>query len=206
MSASCPVEAGEPAAGPAERGGIDALIGRVKLRDERAALEMVEQLHPMIAPVVHANLPRRDEPADLMQEIYLKIFSRLEQFRGEMPFAHWARRIALNTCLDRLRRQHARPELRWSDLTLDEQAVIENSAAEQEPESGDTAGALSLIEKLLAQMPAGDAWLLRQIEIEGRTIADICAETGWNSGLTRVRTFRARRRLQAEFRKLEKAL
>ena len=41
---------------------------------------LVDRLHPLVAQVVRANLPRRDEPEDLMQEVFLKLFSRLDQF------------------------------------------------------------------------------------------------------------------------------
>lgn len=182
------------------------MLERVRARDEAAARELVELLHPMIAPVVQRNLPRREAPEDLLQDIYLRIFSRLGQFRGEMPFLHWARRIALNVCVDRLRRQKVRPELRWADLTEDEEAVLENTAGEVEPavaSDADASTARGLAERLLGSLSADDAWLLRQLELEGRSIAEVCAETGWNSGVTRVRAFRARRRLQAAFRRLE---
>src|SRR4051794_30801980 len=95
---------------------LASVLARVRENDEAAARELVERLDPLVAQVVHANLPRRDEPEDLMQEVFLKMFSRLGQFRGEVPLEHWVSRITLNTCLDHLRRQRARPELRMADL------------------------------------------------------------------------------------------
>lgn len=73
----------------------------------------------------------------------------------------------------------------------------------REPEDADRMTARSLVEKLLAQLPEPDAWLLRKVELEEQSLAEICDATGWNSGLTRVRLFRARRRLQAALRKIE---
>ncbi len=52
-----------------------------------------------------------------MPEGFLKMFSRLEQSRGEAAFERRVARIALNTCLERLCRQRVRPELRWANLT-----------------------------------------------------------------------------------------
>jgi RNA polymerase sigma-70 factor (ECF subfamily) len=179
------------------------LLARVREHDEAAARELVERLYPVVAQVVHSHLPRRDDPEDLMQEAFLKMFSRLEQFRGEVPFAHWVSRIALNTCLDRLRRQKVRPEFRWSDLSEDEQAVLHETEDTRPAEDADAPAARTLIEKLLAQLPADDAWLLRQVELEQLSLATVCAKTGWNAGAARVRLFRARRRLQKLFRKLE---
>ena len=181
-----------------------SLLRRVRERDEPAARELVERLYPMVAQVVHAHLPRRDEPEDLMQEVFLKMFSRLDQYRGDVPFEHWVARISLNTCLDRLRRQKVRPELRWADLTEQEQVVVETMTADTETADADAPQALALLNRLLEQLPEPDAWLLRQVELEEKSLKDVCAATGWNRGATRVRLFRARQRLTALFRKLEK--
>jgi RNA polymerase sigma factor (sigma-70 family) len=183
---------------------LASLLARVRAHDEPASRELVERLYPLVAQVVHAHLPRRDDPEDLMQEVFLKMFSRLDQYRGAVPFEHWVARISLNTCLDQLRRQKVRPELRWADLSENEQAVVETITAESEPTDADAPQALTLLNRLLEQLPEADAWLLRQIELEQKSLADVCAVAGWNHGAARVRLFRARRRLQALFRKLEK--
>ena len=180
------------------------LLARVRDHDEAASRELVERLYPLVAQVVRANLPRRDEPEDLMQEVFLKMFTKLEQFRGAVPFEHWVSRIALTTCLDHLRRQHVRPEWRWADLSEEEQFVLESVAAGAEPADADAPQALELLNRLLEQLPAADAWLLRQVELEQKTLTEVCTETGWNGGAARVRLFRARHRLQKMFRQLEK--
>ena len=180
------------------------LLERVRRRDELAARELVDQLYPVIAPVVHANLPRRDDANDLVQEVFLKVFSRLEQFRGDVPLAHWVRRIALTTCFDRLRRQRARPEFLWTDLAESEQAALEAIHAPNDAPEPDANDALALLNRLLERLPAKEAWLLRQVELQEKTMAEVCAETGWNYGAARVRLFRARLKLKAEFRKLER--
>lgn len=183
---------------------LESLLARVRERDEGAARELVELLYPMVAQVVHCHLPRRDDAEDLMQEVFLKMFSKLEQFRGEAPFEHWVSTMALRTCLDRLRRQRARPELRWSDLTEEEQLALESAVSEEDGSNADAPEALNLLNRLLEHLPPRDAWLLRQVELDQRPIAEVAAQAGWNGGATRVRLFRARLRLQALFRSLEK--
>ena len=182
------------------------LVERVRQRDEDAARTLAEQLYPVIAPVVHANLRRRGDAEDLMQEVMLKVFSRLDQFRGEVPLAHWARRIALTTCFDRLRRQKVRPEALWADLSDNERAALEAAHAPASAPEPDATDALELLSRLLDRLGAQESWLLRRVERENMSMADVCAETGWNPGLARVRLFRARMRLKAEFKKLERNL
>src|ERR1041385_4978867 len=80
---------------------LPALIARVQERDEAAARALVERLHPLVARIVRAHLPRGEDEADLRQEVFLKIFSRLESFRGDMPFEHWVSRVAVNRSEER---------------------------------------------------------------------------------------------------------
>ena len=81
--------------------------------------------------------------------------------------------------------------------------MLESVAASADPTDADAPQALELLNRLLDQLPATDAWLLRQVELEQKTLAEVCVETGWNGGAARVRLFRARHRLQKMFRQLE---
>jgi RNA polymerase sigma-70 factor (ECF subfamily) len=188
----------------AAKSGWDTLLPLVRAGDADAAETLVARLHPLVARIVQGHCPRRDEPADLVQDVFVKMFSRLEQFNGDAPFEHWVARLAHTTCLDALRRQRARPECRWSDLNEAEQALLESLAGETAPADADLGAAAALLEKLLSTLPPDDAWLLRQIEVEERPLAELCAERGWNAVAGRVRLFRARRRLTAAWKALEK--
>ncbi len=202
MNASIPA-AGDGTLNPIDATPLPVLLERVRAHDEIASRELIARLYPLVAQIVHANLPRRDEPEDLTQEVFMKMFSRLEQYRGDVPFERWVSRITLNTCLDRLRRQKVRPELRWADFSEEEQAIFAEVPDNREPTDADAGTARSLVEKLFAGLSPDDAFLLRRIELEQQSLAEVCAETGWNSGATRVRLFRARRRLQKLMRELE---
>ena len=94
------------------------LLPRVRTHDEAASRALVDMLYPLVAKVVQANLPRRDDPEDLMQEVFMKLFSRLDQYRGDAPFEHWVSRLAVTTCLDRLRRQRVRSRSSCARSTL----------------------------------------------------------------------------------------
>jgi RNA polymerase sigma-70 factor (ECF subfamily) len=189
-------------AGDADKSDFAALLDAVRGRDEAAARTLVERLHPIVAKVVQAHLPRREEPEDLYQEIYMKVFTKLDQFRGEAPFEHWVGRLARTTCFDRLRRQKVRPEWRWSDLSEHEQAVFARATAGVE-ESEAPSAALLLVERILERLPPRDAWLIRSVDLEERPFEDLCAEMNWRVATGRVRLFRARHRLKKAILELE---
>lgn len=180
---------------------IADLIARAQQRDEAAARALVERLGPLIAKVISAHSALRDEADDLAQDIFFKLFRSLHTWRGDGALEHWAARIARCACIDRLRRKKARPEQRIADLTPGELALLEAAQSIEPPPDDRAADAANLLEKLLALLPPLDAWLLRQVELAERTVADVAAEAGWNTGATHVRLFRARARLKRTFQK-----
>jgi len=182
---------------------VAACLERVRQRDESAARDLVSALYPLVAKLVHAHLPQRDDPEDLVQEVFMKMFARLEQFRGQVPFEHWVSRVAVSTCIDRLRAQKRRPAVRWSDLSEEEQVVIEKLASEEVPERGE-ALASDILQKLLAALAPAERMLIDLLELEQKSIAEVCALTGWNSGVVRIRAFRARRKLKMLYQQLER--
>ena len=180
-----------------------ACLERVRNRDEGAARLLVEHLEPLVAKLVQAHLPRSDEVEDLMQEVFLKLFSRLDQYRGAVPFEHWVSRLTVNTCIDRLRAQRRRPVCRWSDLTEEQQAALNNVATENPDSSGRDALAWEVLERLLASLAPAERLVIQMMDLEQKTIAEVGAVTSWNSAVVRIRAFRARQKLKALYQKIE---
>ena len=179
-------------------------LARVRLRDQVAARELVEHLYPLVIRIVRAHLPRRVPEEDLAQDIFLKMFTRLAQYQGNVPFTHWVSRIAVTTCIDQLRAQKRRPELRWADLSETEAEVLDNVLSDTSLEApGDALAARELIQKLLAQLKPQDQAVIRMLDLEQKSIAEISALTGWGQSMIKVRAFRARRKLQKLFQDLQ---
>lgn len=179
-------------------------LERVRRRDQAAARELVDHLYPQVFRIVRSRLPRRVAVEDLMQDVFLKMFSRLEQYEGKLPFTHWVSRIAVTTCIDQLRRQQRRPEFRMADLSENEALVINQVTADDNDRAPDDAfAARELVEKLFAQLKPQDQLVLRLLDLEQKTIIEISAFTGWSGSLVKVRAFRARRKLRELFQKLQ---
>ena len=74
---------------------VDGCLRRWKDGSEAAAEEIIEHLYPVISKIVRTHLPRRDDEKDLIQEILMKTFAKLHQFKGDAPLSHWVSRLAL---------------------------------------------------------------------------------------------------------------
>ena len=181
-----------------------ACLRRARARDESACRELVEHLYPVVIRIVRAHLPRRDAEEDLAQEIFMKMFSRLDQYREKVPLENWVSRIAVTTCYDRLRAQQRRPELRRGDLSEEESDRIDRVTAETNATDADAFAARELVERLLERLGPSDRLVITLLDLEQRSVAEISRMTGWNSSLIKVRAFRARRKLRKEWERLER--
>jgi RNA polymerase sigma-70 factor (ECF subfamily) len=180
-------------------------LQRVRQRDQSAARDLVDELYPLVIRIVRAHLPRQVAEEDLSQEIFMKMFTRLEQYQGAVPFSHWVSRIAVTTCIDHLRAQKRRPEFRWADLSEHEAEVLDAVLTNESDQAPDDAfAARELVNKLLGQLNPADRLVLQLLDLEQKTVAEIRALTGWNSSLIKVRAFRARRKLQKLFQELQR--
>jgi RNA polymerase sigma-70 factor (ECF subfamily) len=183
---------------------LTGCLARVRQRDQGAARQLVEHLYPLVSRIVRSHLPRRVAEEDLAQDIFLKMFTRLEQYQGNVPFPHWVSRIAVTTCIDQLRAQKRRPEFRWADLSENEAEVLSNVMTdERDLKPGDAFAARELVHKLLGQLKPADRLVIQLLDLEQKTVAEVGALTGWNQTLVKVRAFRARRKLQKLFQELQ---
>ena len=183
---------------------VAACLARVRQNDQGAARQLVEHLYPLVIRIVRSHLPRRVAEEDLAQDIFLKMFTRLEQYQGNVPFPHWVSRIAVTTCIDQLRAQKRRPEFRWADLSENEAEVLDHVLTdERDVTPGDALAARELVHKLLGQLKPADRLVIQLLDLDQKTIAEISALTGWNQTLVKVRAFRARRKLQKLFQELQ---
>jgi len=184
---------------------FDALLEGVRRGDQSAARGLVTALHPLVRKIARAHLPRRVDEEDLAQEIYLKVFSRLDQYRGVVPFPHWVSRIAVTTCIDQLRFQQRRPELRWADLSETEaevlDAVLTTENSGREP---DVLAAKELVGRLIEQLNPADRMVITLLDLEQKSVAEISRAMGLGQSLVKVRAFRARRKLRKLLEQLER--
>ena len=180
-----------------------ACIRMVRQGDEEAARALMHQLYPLVIKLVRAHLPRRTSEEDLVQTVFMKVFSRLEQFSGTVPLEHWVSRIAVNACLTQLQHERVRPELRWADLSEEEEHVAQALAATNAdlPASHHVASR-ELVDKLLARLNPEDRLVITLLYLEGRSVEEVREATGWSRPLVKVRAFRARQKLRKQLQTL----
>jgi RNA polymerase sigma-70 factor, ECF subfamily len=87
------------------------LIRRTLARDEAAVRAIMTANNRRLYRLARGILRNDAEAEDVVQETYVRAFTRLAEFRGDSRLATWLARIAINEALGRLRRSRAAAEL-----------------------------------------------------------------------------------------------
>ena len=173
-------------------------LARVREQDYPAARALVEHLWPLVIKIVRSHLPRRTGEEDLAQEVFVKIFTRLDQYEARKPFEHWVSRVAVTTCLDALRAEKRRPEWRMADLGEPEAEWLEYMTSDKSEEApADGLAARELMTKLLQMLSEDDRMVISLLDLEQKSVAEIGEVTGWGVSKVKVKAFRARNKLKA---------
>jgi len=181
----------------ADEGVSRELVAAVLQEDEAAARELVRSLYPLVAKLVRAHRPVRTADEDLCQMIFIKVLQKLPQFSGAVPLEHWVSRIAINTCLNQIQAEKARPELREADLSEEQAAVIQNLASTTEELAPDQSFASrQLVEHLMDALKPAERLVIDLLYLQQRSVAEIRHATGWSAALVKVRAFRARQKMK----------
>ena len=188
----------------ADESDARVLVERALQQDDDAARELVRQLYPLVLRMVRSHRPQRGAEEDLCQMIFIKIFQKLPQFSGKVPLEHWVSRIAINTCINQIRAEKARPELRHADLSEEQVSVITSLSATEDEASPDRAFvARDLVEHLLASLKPAERLVIDLLYLQQRSVAEVKEITGWSTAHVKVRAFRARQKLKERLAALE---
>ncbi len=134
----------------------------------------------------------------------MKVFANIERYRNEQPFPNWVARISLNTCYDQLRRQKIRAEVRFADLSEEDIGFVETIMLESpEPLAPARGDGSALVGKLLETLQPRERMLLQMLDLEKRSVREVCELTGWGASKVKVTAMRARRKLNQSLQRLE---
>ena len=130
---------------------------------------------------------------DLLQEAFVRVWQKLDSFRGESRFGTWLHRLSANVALSdrriRLKRVHR-------ETALDE-AVERTATGERDVRAGQQMD----LERAIAALPERARTVLVLYDIEGYSHAEIAAMTDMAVGSSKAQLHRARKLIREDLEK-----
>ncbi|MFO1451958.1 MAG: RNA polymerase sigma factor [Opitutaceae bacterium] len=174
-----------------------ACATRAQAGDMSALDELVSRHHAAITRLLWRFARSRADLDDLVQETFLRMVRGLPAWRPHLPFSHWLLRIATNTGRDYFRRRRVRD--RWQVPAGSSSGETDAPPPEAVDPGADPAAraAAEEVKQLLDHLSPDERALLTLHHLEGWGLADIARNYGWTLTATKLRAWRARRRLRA---------
>jgi RNA polymerase sigma factor (sigma-70 family) len=170
------------------------LIKSLKRADPKAQRQLYEKYAARMLGVCMRYVGDQMTAEDILVEGFMKVFDKIEQFKGEGSFEGWIRRIMVNESLGYLRQRKQYVE----DTSLDETHGVADSniLADQFLEVGEM---IQMIETL----PMGYRTVFNLYAIEGYAHAEIAEMLGVTESTSKSQLHRARALLQQLVRNWE---
>jgi len=152
---------------------------------------LYHQFKPRVYRLCMGFVNDRDIAADLLQEIFLKVWENLPRFRNEASHSTWIYRIATNTCLRHLERDSRMPRGPVPDLP-------------DASDSAETEQRIAHLYRSISALEESDRLLISMV-LENMPYPEIAAIIGISEGNLRVKIHRAKQRLSTIFAQHEHA-
>jgi RNA polymerase sigma-70 factor (ECF subfamily) len=169
------------------------MISRCQQGDQKALKEIFEKYHKKVYRIAYGVVRQREEALDVVQEVFIKLFRSIKNFKGRSHFYTYLYRMVMNTAID-----HKRKAAKQFMSSLDEEGSFEPS---DEPERGP--------EKLLLQkeleervklamdkLPAEQKAALIFRDVEGLSYQEMAEAMGCSIGTVMSRLHYGRKRMQ----------
>lgn len=157
---------------------------------------MYEEFAPQLFAVCVRYCKDRTEAEDLLHEGFIKIFEKIEQYRGEGVIGAWLRRIMVNTVIDELRN---RQKITYID---DTERVFGNYADDIEVEQDDEKDFydvdINQVFELVKQMPEKYKMVFNLYVVEKYSHEKIASKLGISTGTSKSNLSRARKWLKGK--------
>ena len=175
-----------------------ALVLGLKNGEENAYRVLVRQYQERLFRIAYRMTLDREESLEIVQEVFLKVYTHIHTFKGDSTLYFWLKRITINQGLNWIRRWKRR--FRWQHRPL------EGEDGEHNLEPGtDGNGPEALYEKKelekhlmqgLRNLPEDARTVFVLKELEGLSYDDIAALLKIKKGTVSSRLFYARQRLK----------
>lgn len=176
------------------------LVERSKGGDITAFEELVVVYQKQIYNLSYRMMGNEEDACDMTQEAFLKAFKSIGRFNSKSTFGTWVYRIAVNTCIDELRKRkkvkfypivhNDSPEGDGSKLIVDADDLPEEQMVRRETREQ--------VQRAIDNLPKEHKVIIVLREIQGKTYKEIANVLGLNIGTVKSRISRARQSLKEE--------
>lgn len=160
---------------------LDELIEKCKKQDARAQGELYKQYSRVLFAICLRYSPNYTEAEDNLQDAFITIFRKVEQYKGKGSFEGWIKRITVNTVLQKYRTQRS--------FEIVDEGQIEDNATEEVESDGIP---LDYLLRIVQELPDRYRLVFTMYVMDGYQHKEIAKMLGISDGTSKSNLARAR--------------
>lgn len=163
------------------------LVEQCKTNDRKAQLKLYKQYCDGMFCVAMRFLKNPDDAEDVVQESFIKAFQRIGQFKGEVTFGAWLKRIVVNRSIDFLKSKHQKTEELnegYLHLAEDEDWTVEDGIS------------IEQVKMAIEELPDKYKYVVKLFLLEGYDHTEIAQILEISDTASRTRLLRGKARLK----------
>jgi len=166
-------------------------ISKVLEGNRNAYAYLVDKYKTMVYSLALRLVKDREEAEEISQDAFVKAYQSLASFKGKAKFSSWLYRIVYNTAISKLRQQPA------GRVSLDESNITDNlyTESKQNYETLSAGERKKYLEKALDSLDRDEKMFIILYYYEERDLDDIASIAGLTKTNTKVKLFRARKKM-----------
>lgn len=171
------------------------LVEQCRAQNPRAQTALYTQYCDGMFVVASRYLKDTAEAEDAMQVAFIKAFKKIDQFKGDVSFGAWLKRIVINTCLDALKKKKIYfEEINEQTLSVEQQ--------EDESWSVDNHITKQLIDQAIAKLSPNYKSVVQLFLLEGYDHQEIAEVLDITQSASRTKLHRGKIQLQQHLKQL----
>jgi RNA polymerase sigma factor (sigma-70 family) len=171
------------------------LVARALVGEDVAFEKLIGRHKRWAHRFIRRYVGNAEDAYDLLQDTFFSAWLALASYQQDRPFDFWLRRIALNKCRDRARREKVRQVLRYVTIHGEAQELPESRAGPEVQVAAEQG--LEQLERAIARLPRGLKEPLLLTTLEGLSHQQAGELLGLNAKAVEMRIYRARTQLNA---------
>jgi RNA polymerase sigma-70 factor (ECF subfamily) len=172
------------------------LVARFQAGDKDVLSEFLKRYNSRIYRLAYGILRNPQDAEEVIQEVFLRLFQKLDSFKGESSFSSWLYRVAINTTYMKLREKKGADMLPLEIVGkfLDEQAEKQGSADWMSRPDDEllTEESLKLISDAIEQLPDDFKTVLILRDVDCLSTEEVGQLLGLSPPAVKSRLHRAR--------------
>jgi RNA polymerase sigma-70 factor (ECF subfamily) len=175
------------------------IIRQVVDGDVNAFEVLLDKYENFILTIIKKHVPH-DQIEETAQDVFMKVYTSLPNFKPTGTFKQWISSIAIRTCYDCLRKLYRNRELPMSSLTKRQQHWLETTVSAQSSQAFKAADTRNKVREVLDwalnQLTPQDRMVVELVYFEGLSGKEASKLLGWSVANIKVRAFRSRKKLR----------